>query len=290
MRSTRVELLSRLYGGTNFPLLLHEESSGALWVGKIFCNAMAPSLRHTDLNHRVMLAYRLAVQVGAALPETLLVDFCHICFSPVLQKTLHELDEPIIQDELLLVKFEGISLRNFLKIKKIGQLQNLEQLLHTFVFDLWIGNYDKKEADYVVNSDLIGHSVDHSLLGSGFVDDYRLSIGAYFQTYDFANVTDAGLALCDPLLHEVRRMRCAVDFFNPMIEGIERLEKGSIQNAFAGLACYHFGTAKRIDDQFLNFLLERQRGLRKAISEWCDAGHPKGIRIPEEEWTPGVLA
>jgi hypothetical protein len=276
------EFLSSLSGGTNVILLFRERETSVLWVGKIFRNSLSFLKGCADLNDRAILAARLAAETGACIPEVRLIDFREIDFSPEFDRMLDNLHDIIIQNRLLLVRFGGISLKNFLKIAFIRDIRNLDAILLNFVFNLWFGNYDKKTDDYVIDSEFVCHSVDYSLSGPGFVPDNRLSIGAYFQTYDFKHVWDSGWAIADPLIETIRDRGLGIEFFIPMVKQVEMIPDNAIRTAFDGLSFYRYGTGERIDDIFFGFLLERREGIREAVRAWCDAGYPKGERIPED--------
>jgi hypothetical protein len=276
------EFLSSIGGGTNFLFLLREIESSSVWVGKIFRNSKSFLKGCADLNHRELLAERLAAEVGTCLPEMRLIDFPRIGFSPEFDRMLDTVSDMIIQDDLLITRFAGLSLHNYLKTSHAPRIRNLDDILRNFVFNLWFGNYDKKTDDYVVDNDLVCRSVDYSLSGPGFDPDDRLSIGAYFQSYDFARPWDCGWAISDPFLEVIRERRLGPDFFLPMVERIESLTDATLRAAFEGLSFYRYGAAERIDEVYFRFLLDRQAGIREAVRLWCGEGWPKGIRIPEE--------
>ncbi|MEW5746316.1 MAG: hypothetical protein AB1805_12865 [Nitrospirota bacterium] len=279
--SSTYEFVEELAGGTNLNFIIRERATSAVWACKIFKNSKSFAKDHADLNDRAVLAHRLAMKTGTCVPEVRLIDASQVAFSPAFDTFLTRYaEDTIMQRKLLLEEFGGLALENFLKIAKLSKIRNLEQVLHNLVFNVWIGNYDSKEHDYVVNNDLICHSIDYSLTGPGFVDDYSLSIGAYFQTYDFDNVTDTGWAIADVLLDEIKHKRYTVDFFHPLISVIEGLDADTIKDAFKGLNFYRFGTTARINAAYIEFLLARKEKLRSAVNAWCEAHYPKGKRIP----------
>ncbi len=282
MRQPSYEYMGILSGGTNVLFLLRERDSSTLWAAKIFRNSKSFLPGHADLNQRALLASRLAVEVCTCAPEMRLVDFSEIGFTPDFDHMLDDVHDVIIQDRLLIVRHSGITLHNYLKIAPISSIANLDDVIRNFVFNLWFGNYDKKADDYIVDNELICRSVDYSLSGPGFVPDDHLSIGAYFQTYDYSRVWDTGWAIADPLLAVIRERQYSPEFFLPMIERIEGLSEDTIRAAFEGLAFFRYATRERIDSVWIRFLLERQAGLREAVARWCAEDYPKGTRIPEE--------
>ncbi|HPL63524.1 MAG TPA: hypothetical protein PK587_07140 [Syntrophales bacterium] len=87
------------------------------------------------------------------MPEMRLVSLSEIDFTPGLDNLVQELDSgAIIQNNILLIRYHGISLHNFLKLSPLESIINLKEVIGNFAFNLWIGNYDRKDDDYSVDS------------------------------------------------------------------------------------------------------------------------------------------
>jgi len=214
-----------------------------------------------------------------------LVSLSEIDFTPGLDNLVQELDSgAIIQNNILLIRYHGISLHNFLKLSPLESIINLKEVIGNFAFNLWIGNYDRKDDDYSVDSRLYACSIDYSLSGPGFVEDlsHSVSIGAFFQTYDFNNTSDSGWALPDVLLRKLREMNPGEGFFSDIVKRIESVSDREIGKAFAGLHFYRLGSRESIETRYREFLRERRDGLRSAIRLWCSHGYPKGHRMQEQ--------
>lgn len=275
-------VIGRFEGGTNFNLLLREAATGDLWVAKFFLNGHIFQEGYADLNDRETLAWRLACLIDTCIPEMCLVPLNRIEFSYGFNNLIEGLGSKVIlQKSVLLTRYAGITLHNYLKLAPLDSIVNLDELTKSFAFNLWIGNYDRKEGDYSVNQDCRGYSIDYSLCGPGFVDDLDLSIGAYFQSYDFRNSSDSGWALPDILLDWLRYQNPGEIFFSDIVGDIEGVSDRDIDDAFHGLKFHRMGTSKPINAAYKDYLKSRRDGLRSAVSTWCSHGYPKGHRMQE---------
>jgi len=115
-------------GSYNESHYLKNQLSKKLWVGKI-SKKLPGKLAFPDLNQRALLAYRLSKLVKTPLPKTKIVK----------NQT----------GEILLTDFKGVDMHRFLKLYSIDNIKNKDELLENFIFNLWVGNYDKKDSDYL---------------------------------------------------------------------------------------------------------------------------------------------
>src|SRR3989338_9003472 len=157
----------------NRNVLLQRNATGSQWVGKISKSLQEKGVDFRDLNERALLAYRLAqcVRHGVVAPKI------------VSEKRISGLDVAAIptkiDDRVCLTPFTGIALPEFLQCGQLHEIKNREAIFDNVVFNVWIGNYDRKDGDYVVSGDKKVHFIDYHLYGPGFTSDTLLSIGAY---------------------------------------------------------------------------------------------------------------
>lgn len=270
-------------GSYNLNFLAHEKDApNSHWVVKVSKNTRAEL---GDLNERALLAYRLAHLAGVRVVET---ELAHLnqcegldVLSPEGVKTL----SLRMNDTVTLTRPCGISLGAFLRSHTFEEIKNFDEILRGFVFNLWIGNYDRKLEDYVVNeAGEISH-VDYQLSGPGFLDDPEVAIGAYAQKYYLSNPEDTAWCLegrldnkVGALLQKVRNLRPKIEVFLPYIEQMQQLSKTDIETAFNGLTLYSQRNKKVLNKDFVAFLISRQPALEPAVREWIDARYPIGKR------------
>src|SRR6185436_9629088 len=164
---------------TNIKVVRNFDKS--FWVGKIsrplpakidnFRNTGKPYIRNvdfSDLDDRAMLGFRLARSAGLNSLKTKIIPINRIeNFDS--QKTAHKR----VNDNIFLSEFKGQSLSTYLETHsfdsfEVSDIKNKNEAIHSFVFNLWIGNYDNKDKDYLVDDDKNLISIDYHLLGPGF--------------------------------------------------------------------------------------------------------------------------
>lgn len=261
----------------NKNIILHEsDNHDAKWVGKI-SNALAPWADFRDLDDRGVLAYRLSQLAGLALPEVKIVSIKNIIgydFSEVPDR---------INDNIFLTKFSGINLLEFLKTKKLEDVNNFCDIYKFLVFNLWVGSYDKKTEDYLINEmgNLI--PVDYQLLGPGFVKDISASIGGWLTMYYMSEPSHTGWCFegakkdeKTPVIEYVRKMNPGIEVFLEQINTIKNIKIDELKNAFSGLN-FRGQFDHSINDDFINYLIDRRESLEGALVEWIQAGYPNQI-------------
>jgi hypothetical protein len=263
----------------SYNLNFYLEGDG-LWVGKISKSLRLSGVEFRDLDARAVLAWRLSLLAGSCLPETVLIPLRDLEQTPLFNAIYKNLDgtEYFKNRSILATRYQGIRLEDFLAYSPIDQIRNLDQLIGNFVFNLWIGNYDKNDDSYVVNDDLIGYSIDYNLSGPGFWAGPRLALGGYGQSFDMENPFDNGWAICPILARHLMTNKIGHDLFEPFFVQIESLSRDEIEAAFAGLGFFRHSSDISINHEYMGFLIERRGRLRKAVKEWYAAGLPRGYR------------
>ncbi len=276
----KFEFINIIQGSYNINFILRERLTSSLWIGKISKNLKKHHVDFTDLDNRAILTYRLGKIVKTCIPTTKFINYSQIKFSPLFNEFLKSinLDSILTQDKLLVTKFEGITLSNFLKFSKINKIKNLKQVLYNFIFNLWVGNYDKKDEDYVVDNNCLCFSIDYNLSGPGFQTNNELALGAYAQSYDIDNVGDAGWTTAPLLIQEIRDKQYKVDFFDSEIKKIENISRKDIKNAFNGLNFFKHSTKENLNNEFVEFLTNRKSKIRDAVDDWCNQDYQRSDR------------
>lgn len=265
--------IKHLPGSHNISFIIKNRFTKSIWVAK-FSKKLTPfGVNFRDLNERALLAYRLSQLLNGCIPETKIIKLNKILYSFDFIDFLSTVSDEIIKDNILITKFSGIPLNEFLKVNTLNDIENENQLLSNFVFNLWIGNYDKKNGDYVIDQNNRAWSVDYNLLGPGF-SDLSLSLGGYARGYNFDNVAESGWCLGEVLIKYLRE-KTPVDIFNEEITKIENLSETKIKKTFDGLTFYREGTNEVINDAFINYLIERRRTLKEKVDLWVKNGFPR---------------
>ena len=258
----------------NFLLL---DTSGVKWVAKISKNLQQFDVDFVDLDDRAVLASRLAKLAQVKIPQQSFIRIDDILDSPRKNDVVNVLgSKSFLYDnqKILISRFEGYALPVFIEKHGLKEIMNLDELIRSFAFDLWIGNYDRKDSDYVVNKSGIAYSVDYNLFGMGFRDNDDLAIGYYARPYSIEVTTDSSYCIGKTLKNIAVEKHCAVDFFDPIISRIEKITKEEMSLAFAGLNFKREKNYENINLLFIDFLLKRQKLLRDAVAKFCEAGFP----------------
>jgi hypothetical protein len=269
----------------NTNVKLQRNLDKSLWVGKISRPLYLPNVNNRsesysstgdllDLNDRALLGFRLARSVGL---NSLRVKI--IPFKIVEEFDINTLSHARIDNYVFLTPFKGLSLPQYLASKSFSSLEesdikNKEEAIRSFIFNLWIGNYDNKDKDYLVDNDSNLISIDYHLLGPTSQDNKNLSLGACGEMFDIDNSEDTGWCVGNgELLNYIKNNpnhRC----FDDTINKINSISKRRIKLAMRDLHFYNQGTQQDINRLFLNFLIERQVKLKKTIKDWIKADYP----------------
>lgn len=267
------------------------------WVAKASRNLEDTALKHpqTDLSNRALIAYKLAQLVDSPIPDTKIISLSQIEFSPKFTGFINEMNKNLSKDGILLTKFKGICLTDFLKFHNITDIKNLTSLLHNFVFNLWIGNYDKKDSDYVVDQKGMAWSIDYNLSGPGAFPKSNLSLGENAWGYSIANTEHTGFCLGDTIRQYMVKNKTDLDFFAPEISKIKNLDKQKIIEVFSGITITDM-SGKEINKKYVDFLNKRKNILDKTIKKWISMGYPrkytsqeKKVNPPTVDWKKSVL-
>jgi hypothetical protein len=269
--------------------------NGSLWVGKIaralpdrienFKKRGTPYVRTVDFrdqNERAILGFRLARLAGLRYLKTKLTDadlIKNFNFSLVPYSK--------ISNKIFLTEFKGQPLTSYLRGHAFvcfasSDIKNKEEAIKSFVLNLWIGNYDNKDRDYLVDENKNLISIDYHLLGPGFQSDINLAVGAWGESFSMDNPQDTGWSIGDGfLLTYLKNNTHRWQEFQNEIGHINLISKRQIKNAMSGLNFYLQGTNTKINGAFFNFLLERRPKLETAIKQWFAAGCPL-TKLPKE--------
>jgi len=265
--------------GSHNPLFyLRHNILPGLWVAKISEDLSSAPRRNClgDLSHRGLLAYKLSKLVGTPIPKTKIIYLNQIRFDPNLNMTLNQLNKTYSKDGILISKFEGVSLGNYLKMERLEKIANLDEIVLNSVFNLWIGNYDKKDGDYVVTQSGKAYSIDYNLSGPGGFEDTSLSLGENAYGYSFRSPNHVGFCIGPSLLKHVKEKARGISFFKPIIAKIESTKREDIENVFSDLSIKN-KDGENINDLYINFLtLRASKGsLKNAIESWIKEGYPR---------------
>ena len=162
-------------------------------------------------------------------------------------------------------------------------INNIEKVYDNIVFNLWIGNYDRKDQDIIIDNKNNLFFIDYHLWGPGFLKDFSLCLGAYAESYALSNTLDTGWCVGAPtLIDYIRINKSKINVFEPMLSSILNLNDKDIEQAVLGLSfCDEKGNNIKSDDMIFHFK-SRKNKLRHALINWINDGYPIGNR-PEDE-------
>lgn len=257
-------------GSYNVNFVLERNFIKSKWVGKISKRIRS---KFTDLDSRALLAFRLSELVGAGIPQTKIIAARRVNFPPEFIQPQDRID-----DKICITAYKGVNLEEFLKTNREDKLKNIAQIFENFVFNLWVGNYDRKNSDYVVNRDSFIFPIDYQLLGPGFSENDEVSLGAYARSYNFNDPADTGCCLAPVFINEIKKNK-NIDFFNLMVGRINKLSVKSIKRAFRGLYFFKAETKENLNEKFIEFLLSRRTRLEEKINDWIKSDYLRKISI-----------
>lgn len=276
----KYKFVGGLDGNYNKSFFIRLNISRSLWVAKI-SHTLPPTANFKDLNQRALLAYKLSLLVDTPIPKTKILKLNQIEYSPDLIEFLDTIKSETIKDGILVTEFRGIPLSDFLKVHSVSDIVNFTEILENFVFNLWIGNYDKKNADYIIDQDNRVWSVDYNLLGPGFNTNKNLALGGYAKQFDINNVDHSGWCLGELLIEQLKTGKYPEELVMPIVERINNLPESRIISSFDGLTFNREASSEHINPDFIDFLLERRKVLKSKVSEWYAAGFPR--KLPEDQ-------
>jgi hypothetical protein len=268
-------------GSFNLSFILEEIGTANKWVGKVSRNLNAFKLDFKDLDERAILASKLAKLTETKVPEAKYISEKEIIPSELKAAIIAQAKNPEFQyneNKILITQYKGKSLPQYLKEKGEGKIKNLNDIIKSFVFNLWIGNYDKKDKDYVVTNSGEAYSIDYNLCGPGFRNDDISSIGYFACKFSLSHISDTSYAIGDKLRMITSEKKYDVDFFKQAIMKIEALTVDEIALCFKELNILRETTHENINDLFINFLEHRKKLLRKAIIDWCHSNYIKEVK------------
>lgn len=275
------EVKAFIKGSYNQNFLL-EDAKGEKWVAKVCRSLHHFNLDFRNLDDRTILAARLAKIADFKIPECKFVKENEIKDCSRKEELVSKLksgDYLYNPEKILLSKYMGMPLPQFIALHGLKKISNLNELVNCLVFDLWIGNYDKKDSDYVVTHSGIAYSIDYNLFGLAFKDNNEDSIGYFTKRFSLNRSGDTSYAIGNILRNIIIENSYNVDFFDQKLKQIEGLSKDEIASAFTNLICEREQTHENLNDVFQQFLYKRQKVLRSAITQWVNDKYPKSELI-----------
>jgi len=272
------KIIEILGGSFNLNFVLEDTVTKKQWIGKISKRLTSFNLDFIDLDERALVAQKLASLLEVNVPKSLYISEKEIMPSEnkkFILTAVREHNYLFNDQEIFLTEKKGKSLPNYLEKKRIDQITNLDHLIKSLVFNLWIGNYDKKDEDYVVVNSGEAFSIDYSLCGPGFRNDDRNSIGYFACKFSIENVNDTGYVIGEILRRIIINNNYGLNFFEEEILRIEGLTLEEITRQFDNLEIQREVTHENINQIFIDFLMARKLLIRGAISAWIDAGYIK---------------
>mgnify|MGYP001273411858 CR=1 FL=1 len=131
----------------NENFIVMDIESKDIWVAKLSRSLDEKNVFFTDLNDRAILANRLGFILNIPMPEYRMVNVSNISNLNVNSFS------NLISHTVWLSRYAGITLKDYLaeNNNKIGSLKNIDSLLDNIGFNVWIGNYDRKDVDILVD-------------------------------------------------------------------------------------------------------------------------------------------
>ncbi len=271
----------------NTHIKVRKNADDSLWEGKIlrplsccienFQNTGKPRIRFEfyDLHQRAILGFRLAELCGLKSLRSKIISAGSICGFEKINFGYDRMD-----DNVFLTEFGGVPLSEYLAEfsgMESSDIANKEDAILSFVFNIWIGNYDNKESDYLVDEEKNLISIDYNLLGPAFRYDQRLSLGSWIDAFDIESPADTGWCVGNGKIFEYVKDSAQKrrQLFESAVKKINFVSIKEIKKAMAGLSFYYYGSLETINDIFFDFLIERRSLLNKTIDSWISAGFPR---------------
>ena len=254
------------FGVTRSIEFLRQQFFRTEWIGKITKKlSTIDALDVYDLNQRALLAYDLSRLLGTFIPQTAMIPFASIGATADLKDILS--DSRQFYDYSMVLMSRRLSTR-----ATVDDLELLDRtaILRTFIFDYFIGNFDKKDDDYVIDVDGQLWSIDYQLWGP--CDDINHALGYCGTTYDFSfdNVNNycIGTRLRSTLVHDPR----VVDHFVSRIEAITDRQIETLVNRYRFYA-RDKTRMTTINRMFIDYFLNRRHEMRGSLEAFFSANN-----------------
>ena len=240
----------------NYNFFVLDKETEEEWVGKInkrlkdICTKGNPDIY--DLNERALLAFDLANLVSINLPETKQVGIDSISNRSILEKI----------NKAEFYNFRNIILTRYVRGVVISKLKDestipLSGVVPLFVFDSWIGNLDKKEDDYILDTKNKLWSIDYQLWGPRDPEAKKV-LGFCAEVYDF---TEQNIVKQLTRTAKLRDLLKNLNDSEELEEGIRKIENISDKSIENVVKKYNFcGTQENsknnLNATLTNFLIE----------------------------------
>jgi len=272
------EYINEIKNAYNRNFLVYDKKDGVQWIGKISKSLQEKGVYFDDLNSRAILAQRLSILLDLQFPEYKLV------LSRKIGGLVLDASTKVVSDNVWLSKYAGITLPEFLVNNSIGEIKNIDKFFENIVFNLWIGNYDRKDYDCLVNENGYLSFIDYHLWGPGFYQDNSLALGAYAESYSIDDPYDTGWCIGSPyLIQFIREKKVKIESFSHMINKIEIINKKQIESCIVGLSFTDEGGKKLQTELIIGYLIKRKTIIHHALDLWINSGYPKGKRPKNPE-------
>jgi|SRR3989344_1891813 len=230
-----------------------------VWTGKI-CRRITPHIVGQensdvfDLNERALLAYDLATLLAVRIPHHKLVQFGRIGQREPLDAIDKKEFYPF--ENILLSKVVGRSLQ-----KNDYPHININDLMTIFVFDCWLGNFDKKDDDYIIDERGGLMTIDYQLWGP--VDDSGTTLGFCARLYDLTAENSIRRAVGNSM-RKVLTENLDKANYETIVRRIESLPDRKIAKLVNKCTILERGSKdKRINEYMIRYLISRKKRIRQ---------------------------
>lgn len=258
---------------TNHILLLSDPDKNApLYIGKI----SKPVNGFADLDNRHSMAQKFGKLLGIPIPE----------FNNCSSKNIVNIGElyekmPSFKylTEILICDYRGPRIDQFLNAVNldIDRIKNVKIIWESIAFNLWIGNHDRKLADYVIDGENAWF-IDYDLSGIGFENPglFEHSVGFCAEAFDFYAPDIKFCIDCQPgflfskFLENPKEVR--FNLVKPMIDKIKNLKNEQIKNIVKSVDIFRRNSDNKIkiNDEYFAVLLKRRECLEEVIRRAFD--------------------
>lgn len=232
------------------------------WVGKLTVKLSTLGdpmvLDILDMDNRSMLAYRLAKKLAINIPRTELISFDQIERCEQLSEVLNP-SRYYNFSKIVISKF--ITGERFdLNTKALERVKNTD-ILNLFIFDCWLGNFDKKIEDYIIDKQNKLWSIDYQLWGPR--DTSYRTLGYCARVYGITIENFKKYCLPKPLWQHLTFDKFLVDKF---ISKIKKLSKKYLEKT---LDRYKFinQRGESLNDTLLMYLCTRVQNIESDIGK-----------------------
>jgi hypothetical protein len=231
------------------------------WIGKI-SRVATPHI--FDLNDRALLAYDLATLLKIPMPKIMEISKDSFTNFDTIYKIHPEIKNSPQNfynfDNLLICQYKG----NPLTEENIAGI-DVQQLLMIFIFDCWIGSFDKDDSEFLVDENNKFWAIDYQLWGT--VDDSGMSLGAEAITYT-ADENSFDMCLGD----RTKKLLFAsgsVNLNHPILKEIENLSEKQIKKLVDKYKFFKRGfNEELINKQMTEYLVQRKKVIREQLKTY----------------------